>query len=83
MTDSEQDKRLPDQGPLDDDATDALTDIINRVFGQPEGVSVLIPRHLYDRVAAGMKPALYRRVPEARAYAPLSVIPGGKKPQPS
>lgn len=77
-----QDQIPPTQALLDDDAMDALTEIVNRAFGQPEGVTVLIPRHLLTRVAAGMKPVLYDRVPEARACAPLFVIPGGKKPHP-
>ena len=83
MIDDKPDELHPNQTPLDDDGADALMDIVNRVYGQPENVTVLIPKFLYDRVAAGMKPTLYRRVPEARAYAKLSVIPGGKKPQPS
>ena len=82
MTHDQQNQPHLTQALLDDDATEALTDIINRVCGQPAGVTALIPRHLLARVAAGMKPALYHRVPEARACAPLSVISGGKKPQP-
>ncbi len=81
MTKQEPEANSPDQAPLlDEDAVAALSDIVNRAFEAPAGTTVLIPRQLQERVAAGMKAVLYQCVPESRAYAPLTMIRGGKKP---
>ncbi|QQG36606.1 MAG: hypothetical protein HYS17_02145 [Micavibrio aeruginosavorus] len=66
---------------LDEKADAALKEIVDRAFAA-QGMPMIVPRHLIDTVAEGMKPVLRERVPEARKeefrQQGLKVIPGSK-----
>lgn len=68
-------------GLLDEKADLALKDIVERAFAA-QGMPMIVPRHLIDTVAEGMKPVLRERVPEVRKHEfrqqGLTVIKGAK-----
>lgn len=82
MTEDRRTDRTPvKSGLLDEKAEEALKEIVERAFAA-QGMPMIVPRHLIDTVAEGMKPELRQRVPEIRKHEfrqqGLRVISGSK-----